>query len=77
MPDHRSILKSFPRLKVTPGQPPTTEMLNVPGRWNNSQGRYVLSYNPEGKPEEAALEIEGARLTITGPGLELAFVREG
>jgi hypothetical protein len=76
MPDHGSILKNFPHTRTAPGTPPVTEMLNVPGRWKNLDGRYALTYSPEGRAEEVIVDIERDRLTITGQGLELAFDRE-
>lgn len=76
MPNHESILKNYPHVKMAQGTAPSTELENVPGRWSNSDGKYALTYRPEGKTEEANVEIEGDRLTIAGQGLELAFDRE-
>jgi hypothetical protein len=76
MPDHKSILKNFPHAKATPGAPPSTELLNVPGRWKNADGQYVLSYSPEGRVEEVGVTVDGDRLVIASQGLELAFERQ-
>jgi hypothetical protein len=76
MTDHTAILKNFPHVKTGGGAAPTTEYLNVSGRWRNSDGRYTLTYNPEGTEQEAGVDVETDRLIISGQGLELAFQRE-
>jgi hypothetical protein len=76
MTDQKVLIKNYPVVKVAAGAAPTTELKTVEGEWKETDGNYVTSYTVEGKSEEASVGIEGNRLSITGQGLGLAFLRQ-
>ena len=76
MTDQKILFKNFPHVKITPGSPPVTESLNIPGQWSASEGKYALNYTLDGKAEESTASIEGDRMTVTGQGLGMVFNRE-
>jgi hypothetical protein len=76
MTDQQILFKNYPHVKITPGSPPVTESLNVPGQWRSSEGKYALTYTVDGRAEESTASIEGDRVTVTGQGLGMVFIRE-
>jgi len=74
--DQQVFLKSFPHLKGAADATPSAELGSWQGQWKNSDGKYELALSMDGKEEAMTAAIEGDRLTLTGPGMELAFVRE-
>jgi len=74
--DHQAIVKNFPHARITQGAPPSIEMQTLSGQWQNAGGKYEVNLTVEGKPMTATATVEGERLMISGPGLELAFTRE-
>jgi hypothetical protein len=76
MTDQRVFIKNYPSVKVVAGAAPTTELKTVEGEWKETDGNYILNYTLEGKAEEATVNIESTRLSVTGQGLGLAFLRQ-
>jgi len=75
-PDHLIMLKNMPLPKVQAGTLAAAETQSVPGRWENVGGQYQLIFQGAGKTEEKKVQIEGARMTITGEGLPMSFTRD-
>jgi uncharacterized membrane protein required for colicin V production len=71
--EQQAFLKGLPR-PSNPGQP--ADLQTLQGQWKGADGSYVLSMNSDGKPQEMTAHVQGDRLTISGTGTELAFVRE-
>ncbi|HEV2390833.1 MAG TPA: CvpA family protein [Verrucomicrobiae bacterium] len=67
-PDNQISIKSLPPLKAgTPGSPQDYE-----GQWKDVDGKYLISFS--GMDLNAT--VEGDRLTIKNPGMDLVFDRE-
>jgi hypothetical protein len=69
-------LKNIPLAKAAGEAMPSVELQTLQGQWKNSDGKYKLAFSRDGKTEEMAAVIEGDRLILIGPAMELAFVRE-
>ncbi|HWD92085.1 MAG TPA: CvpA family protein [Verrucomicrobiae bacterium] len=67
-------LKSFPH--INRGNPPTIELQDAQGQWSGTGGSYSVSVPIEGKDQQLKGEIHGDRLALSGPDLNLGFVRE-
>jgi hypothetical protein len=67
-------LKSFPH--INRGNPPTIELQDAQGQWSGAGGSYSVSLPVEGKDQQLNGEIHGNRLSLSGPELNLGFVRE-
>jgi len=72
-PKHKAILKNFPKV-MTPNGPATTELTIVQGEWKGADTKYLVTM--AGIPGDIAASVENDRLTMTGGGLEVAFIRE-
>jgi len=72
-PKHKAILKNFPKV-MTPNGPATAELTTVQGEWKGADTKYLLTM--AGLSGDIAGSVENDRLTMTGAGLEMAFVRE-
>jgi hypothetical protein len=72
-PKHKAILKNFPKV-MTPNGPATTELTTVQGEWKGADTKYLVTM--AGIPGDIAGAVENDRLTMTGGGLEVAFIRE-
>ena len=72
MTDHQAILKNLPSLKPPAANAPAPGPQTVQGQWQNADGKYQLNF-PVG---EMNASIEGDRLFIKSPGMDLAFNRE-
>jgi len=72
-PEQQAFLKNMP--KLTPGAQPG-ELQTWNGQWKGAEGSYTASLNADGRTQELAANIQGDRLTVSGAGMELAFVRE-
>lgn len=72
-PKHKAILKNFPKV-MTPMGPASTELQTLQGEWKGADTKYLLTM--AGISGDIAGSIENDRLTMTGGGLELAFLRE-
>ena len=66
-------VKNVPHLKMTAGEPPSTELQTLQGEWSNSGSDYEISLNSAG---QLTAEIQGDRLSIVGAEPPMAFVRE-
>jgi uncharacterized membrane protein required for colicin V production len=75
-PGQQAFLKNVPHVRVSAGAPPTTEFQTLIGQWKESGASYELSFTIENVPTTLTGEIVGERLTVTGSGMNLSFVRE-
>ena len=75
-PDHLIVLKNMPVPKAQAGPPAAVATQPVSGQWENVGGQYQLIFQGAGKAEEMKVQIEGARMTITGEGLPMSFMRD-
>jgi hypothetical protein len=73
-PDRMVLLKSFPQIKLQPGQPFTGEAKSLKGEWKVGSGDYELTL--EGGTEKRTAKFDGSRLIISGDGTPVAFVKE-
>ena len=71
--EQQAFLKNMPRLAAG-AQPGDLQTLQ--GQWKRAEGSYVLTLNTDGKTQDMTAQIQGDRLTISGSGMDLAFVRE-
>lgn len=70
--EQQALLKNMPRSGgAQPGDLQTSQ-----GQWKGADGSYVLTLNSDGKTQEMTAHVLGDRLTISGSGMDLAFVRE-
>ncbi|MCU0783500.1 MAG: CvpA family protein [Verrucomicrobia bacterium] len=72
-PDNQVMVRNYPQLKQLPGQPPTTELQTLQGRWKGANGDYELSLGSAG---ERKGKVESGRLVVTGVGFALVFTPE-
>ncbi len=72
-PEQQVFLKNMPRMTAgaTSG-----DLQKMEGQWKGSGDSYSLSLTAEGKTQEMAAHIAGDRLSVSGPGMDLVFVRE-
>jgi hypothetical protein len=71
-PKQRAFLKNVPKV-LTPAGPRSTELQTVQGDWKKVEPKYSITL--AGLPEISGA-IENDRLTMTGAGMDMAFVRE-
>jgi uncharacterized membrane protein required for colicin V production len=74
--DHQAFLKDLPHLKVTPGQPPTTETTSWQGKWKGDGVDYELSLSSSSKKQSMPAQIDDTRLTIKDDKSTLVFDRQ-
>jgi len=72
-PKNKAIFKNFPKA-MSPLGPTTTELATIQGEWKGADAKYLLTM--AGLSGDIAASIENDRLTMTGGGLEVAFLRE-
>lgn len=72
-PEAQAFLKNMPRL--TPGATPG-DVLRMEGQWKSSGDNYTLTMTAEGKTQEITAHVAGDRLSVSGAGVELVFIRE-
>lgn len=76
-PENNAFLKNVPHVKVTPGQPPSTEMQSRQGTWKKTgNNSYEVTLTNNGQTEQLNAERQANRLTLIGEGTQLAFDRE-
>lgn len=73
-PDRMLVLKSFPIIKLQPGQPYSGEAKNLKGEWKASNEGYELTL--EGGTDKRTAKFDGSRLIISGDSTSVAFVKE-
>ena len=77
MTDHKAILKNLPPLKLPAANAPGAGgPQTIEGQWKNLDGKYEVSLSLGGKEEQLSATVEGDRLLIKNPGVDLAFNRE-
>ena len=71
--EQQAFLKNMPRLTAgaTSG-----ELLKMEGQWKSSGDNYTLTLTADGKTQDMTAHLAGDRLSVSGPGMELVFVRE-
>jgi len=74
--DRQAFLKELPHLKITPGQPPTTETASWDGKWKGNGVDYELSLNSNSKKQSMPAQIDSTRLTIKDDKNTLVFDRQ-
>jgi hypothetical protein len=72
-PEGQAIVKNLPRFRAGAAAP---EVQTVAGEWKNQDGKYEMIFNMDGRTINCAVTVQGNRLAINGPGMELGFVRE-
>jgi uncharacterized membrane protein required for colicin V production len=71
--DHQAFLKNVPKILAATAAP-TVETQTLEGKWSEAGGKYQMSFAGAGK--EAAVGVEGDRLTMSSDGMEMVFSRE-
>lgn len=71
----KALLKNLPHITTTADGTVSTELQTIRGEWKSSGDEYVLTFNTDGRTEEMSGGIRGDRLSLTGQGMGLAFVR--
>jgi hypothetical protein len=69
----QAFAKNVPHLRPGAAAP---EVQNLQGQWKNADGKYELTFNIDGKMETLAAQIQGDRMVVTGPGMEVGMIRE-
>jgi hypothetical protein len=62
--DNQVFVKSLPRLKISPGQPPTTEQNDWKGTWSDNGTGYDLHLTFDGKDKFMTAKAEDLRLSL-------------
>jgi hypothetical protein len=72
--DHQVALKNLPaaRSPVAASSGPQ----NLQGQWKKLDGKYQIGISTAGEERDLTAVVEGDRLTMTGPGMNLYFIRE-
>ena len=73
-PDHMLVLKSFPLIRLQPGQPYGGEAKNLKGEWKAGGDDYEMTL--EGGTDKRTAKFDGTRLIISGDSTSVAFVKE-
>ncbi len=71
--EHQAFLKNMPRLAAGAT---STDLQKMEGQWKSNGDNYALDLTVDGKTLDMAAYIAGDRITISGPGMEIVFVRE-
>ncbi len=71
--EQQAFLKNMPRF--TAGAT-AVDLQKMEGQWKSSGDGYALTLTSEGKPQEMTAHISGDRLSVSGPGMDLVFVRQ-
>lgn len=74
MTDQKALLKNLPHMTATAGGV-STALQTIEGQWKGGESKYIFTFNTDGRSEEMIGEIRGDRLSLTGQGMGLAFVR--
>jgi hypothetical protein len=71
-PEQQAFLKNMPKTGATqPGESQTMQ-----GQWKGAEGSYTLSMTADGRNQELTAQMQGDWMTISGLGMDLAFVHE-
>jgi len=71
--EQQAFLKNLPRL--TAGAPPG-DLQKLEGQWKSNGDNYTLTMTGDGQTLELNVSIQNDRLTVTGAGMDLVFIRE-
>lgn len=71
--EQQAFLKNMPRF--TAGAV-SGDLQKMEGQWKSSGDNYTLTLTADGKTQEMTAHIAGDRLSVSGPGMDLVFVRE-
>jgi uncharacterized membrane protein required for colicin V production len=71
--EQQAFLKNMPRFTAgaTPG-----DLQRMEGQWKSNGGNYALNVTSDGKALEMTAHISGDQLTVSGPGMDIVFIRE-
>lgn len=71
--ENQAFLKNMPRFTAgaTSG-----DLQKMEGQWKSNGDNYALTLTADGKTQEMTAHIAGDLITISGPGMDIVFVRE-
>ena len=69
--EQQAFLKNMPR-----GGGQTGDLQKMEGQWKSAGDNYALTMTADGKTLELTAHVQGDRLTVSGTGMDLVFIRE-
>jgi hypothetical protein len=71
--EQQAFLKNMPRPNAGA---PSADLQKMEGQWKSNGDNYLLTMTADGKPLELTAHVQGDRLTVSGTGMDLVFIRE-